>query len=431
MTNLIMIDCHDLGQHLACYGWDAVPSPNLDALAGRGVRFENSFCTAPQCCPSRAALYTGRYPHANGMFGLAHPPFNWRMHDGEVHLAKLLQDAGYHTAQIGVQHVTAQNAQAIGQLGFDHVAMEENSLHIGELVSVYLRNVTDRPFFLNIGFFDPHRDARGYFHQAPPDNSKGVSIPPYIPDIPEAYEEFAQLQGVIGKMDAAIGMIWRAIVDNDLLNDTWLIFTTDHGIAMPRAKTTLYDPGIETALITYAQPFDIVGGKVHDALISNVDIVPTILDGLGITPPENVHGRSFWNLLSGEDYTPNAHIFAEKTFHTAYEPQRAVRSERYKLIWNAEVDIINVAADIQHSPIYPHMIDELTVERPPFELYDLQSDPVECVNLAGQAEYADVEHDLREALLAWMQSTGDPLLAGPISSPYYDEAKRQLLRGKA
>jgi N-sulfoglucosamine sulfohydrolase len=267
------------------------------------------------------------------------------------------------------------------------------------------------------------------FGQADPDDSLGISLPPYIPDTPQARSEFAQLQGVIGLMDAAVGVIWEALQANDLLSDTWVIFTTDHGIAMPRAKTTMYDPGIETALLMYAEPFGLTDGLVFDEMISNVDIVPTILDGLGITPPDTLHGRSFWGLLTGTDYPPNTHIFVEKTFHTAYEPQRAVRTDRYKLIWNAEVDIINVAADIQHSPIYPQMIDELTLERPPFELYDLEADPVERQNLIGQVAYADVERDLRERLLGWMQSTNDPLLNGPISSPYYNEAKRLLLGG--
>jgi arylsulfatase A-like enzyme len=113
MTHFVMIDCHDLGQHLACYGWDGVPSPNLDRIAATGVRFKNSFGTAPQCCSSRAE----RYAHANGMFGLAHPPFNWRMHDGELHLSRLLQEAGYHIAQIGMQHVTTQAVEPIKQLG--------------------------------------------------------------------------------------------------------------------------------------------------------------------------------------------------------------------------------------------------------------------------------------------------------------------------
>lgn len=427
MTNLVMIDCHDLGQHLGCYGWDGVPSPNLDRIAAAGVRFENSFCTAPQCCPSRAALYTGRYPHANGMFGLAHPPFNWRMHDDEVHLARLFQQAGYQTAQIGMQHVTTQAVEHIERLGFDHVEMTDEAPAVAERVVAFLERVETRPFFLNIGFTEPHRDAAGYFGQAPPDDSRGVSLPPYIPDTPEARIEFAQLQGVIGKMDAAVGVIWEALQANDLLGETWLVFTTDHGIAMPRAKTTMYDPGIETALIMVGESFGLTGGRVVTEMISNVDVVPTLLEGLGVPGPDSLHGRSFWSLLMGGDYTPNLQIFAEKTFHTAYEPQRAIRTERYKLIWNAEVDIINVAADIQHSPIFPQMIDELTQERPPFELYDLQADPVERENLAGRAAYAEVERDLRQRLLHWMKTTDDPLLQGPIASPYYDEAKRRLL----
>jgi N-sulfoglucosamine sulfohydrolase len=429
MTNLVMIDCHDLGRHLGCYGWSGVPSPNLDRIATEGVRFANSFCTAPQCSPSRAALYTGRYAHANGMFGLAHAPFNWRMNTDEVHLAGHLQNAGYFTAQIGVQHVTQWSTESIRQLGFDHVEIRDDAPDIARQVTAFLEGVGQQPFFLNIGFTEPHRDMDGGFGQADPDDSLGISLPPYIPDTPQARSEFAQLQGVIGLMDAAVGVIWEALQANDLLSDTWVIFTTDHGIAMPRAKTTMYDPGIETALLMYAEPFGLTDGLVFDEMISNVDIVPTILDGLGITPPDTLHGRSFWGLLTGKDYPPNTHIFVEKTFHTAYEPQRAVRTDRYKLIWNAEVDIINVAADIQHSPIYPQMIDELTLERPPFELYDLHIDPVERQNLIGQAAYADIERDLRERLLGWMQSTNDPLFNGPIASPYYNEAKRQLLGG--
>lgn len=421
-----MMDCHDLGQHLGCYGWESVPSQNLDALAGRGVRFANSFCTAPQCCPSRAALYTGRYPHANGMFGLAHPPFNWRLHEDETHLARIMQQAGYHTVQIGTQHVTAQNEQAIQQLGFDAVQMGDDALVTAQHVADFLATKPERPVFLNIGFFEPHRDPQGYFHQAPPDRSKGVALPPYVPHTPEAEEEFAQLQGVIGKLDRAIGIIWEALEVNGWLGDTWLIFTTDHGIAMPRAKTTLYDPGIEVALLMVAEPFGLTGGRVVQELVSNVDIVPTIVEALGIDAPQTLHGRSLWPLLTGGDDTPREHIFAEKTFHTAYEPQRAIRTERYKLIWNAEVDIINVAADIQHSPFYPQMIEELTVERPPLELYDLHADPVERNNLAEHPDYAGVLHELRHKLLRWLEETGDPLLNGPIASPYYDRAKRLL-----
>jgi arylsulfatase A-like enzyme len=430
LTNLIVIDCHDLGQHLGCYGQETVPSPNLDALAARGVRFANSFCTAPQCSPSRAGLYTGRFSHANGMLGLVHAPFNWRLHADETHLARYLQDAGYLTAHMGMQHVTAHTPEAVRALGFDTSALIEPPLEIARQAAEFLKSAHDRPFFLNIGFVEPHRDEQGLFKQAPADRSRGVRVPPYLPQTPEAEAEFAELQGVIGLMDAAVGRIWDALEESGLLDETWLIFTTDHGLAMPRAKCTLYDPGIQTALIMHAPPFGLTGSRVYDQMISNVDIVPTILDLLGVQAPDNLHGFSFADLLRGQPYAPRQAVFAGKTFHTAYEPQRAIRTDRYKLIWNAEVDIINVPGDIMHSPIYPQMIDRLTVERPPLELYDLLADPLEMHNLIGVPDLAPVADELRARLLAWMQATGDPLLNGPVASPYNRRAL-DLLTGDA
>ena len=422
MVNLVIIDCHDLGQHLGVYGWETVRSPHLDAIAKKGVRFENSFCTAPQCSPSRAALYTGRYPHANGMFGLAHDPFNWRLYPGEIHLAQYLREAGYETTLIGFQHVTRHEPTEVQKLGFDHVLFENDAERVGDLVENHLRQTSRQPFMLNIGFWVPHRDENGAFKQAPPDSTFGVQVPLYLPQTPEASQEFAQFQGVIHQMDRVVGRIWSLLEDLLLLKNTWLIFTTDHGIAMPRAKCTLHDAGIETALIMYAEPFNLTGGKVFYEMISNVDLVPTILEMLNLPQPGHLHGRSFERLLSGDAYEPREHIFAEKTFHTAYEPQRAIRTERYKLIWNVEVGIMNVPGDIMRSPIFPQMINSVVQELPPFELYDLLLDPLEYRNLIAEPEYADLARDLKAKLLQWMRETGDPILQSPVSSPFYRAA---------
>lgn len=429
MTNLILIDCHDLGRHLSCYGWSSVTSDHLDQLAADGVRFANSFCTAPQCSPSRAALYTGRYGHTNGMLGLAHDPFSWRLHPDEVYLARYLQDAGYHTAHVGVQHVIENTEDAVKSLGFDTVLDGYLAPEVAESAAAFIQQTPDQPFFLNIGFFEPHRDGEGVFKIAPPDDSKGVQLPPYIPETEAARQEFTELQGMIKQMDEGVGRILAALDAADLRDNTWVIFTTDHGLAMPRAKCTMYDPGIGVALLMHAPELGIVGGETISEMVSHVDLLPTVLDGLGLPLPEHLHGRSYWARLKGKAFTPRDAVFASKTFHTDYEPQRAIRTEGYKLIWNAEVDIINVPADIMHSPIYPQMIDVLTVERWPFELYDLQSDPNETINLANDPAYATIRDELRERLLAWMQATDDPLLKGPVSSPYYARAMRQLTAG--
>jgi arylsulfatase A-like enzyme len=196
---------------------------------------------------------------------------------------------------------------------------------------------------------------------------------------------------------------------------------------MPRAKCTMFDPDLKTSLIMLAEPLGLTGGRVLTELVSHIDLVPTVLEALGIDIPATLQGRSYWTLLQGGDYQPRDMVYAEKTFHTDYEPQRMVRSARYKLVWNAEVDITNVPADIMHSPIYPQMIDILTEKRLPIELYDLQADPNEMHNLAGQPEYAEIEADLRQRLLAWMRETEDPLLDGPVASPYYYQAVQMLL----
>lgn len=427
MTNLIVIDCHDLGQHLSCYGQSTVSSDALDSLAKRGIQFENSFCTAPQCSPSRATLYTGRYSHSNGMMGLAHKPFSWRMHSDETYLAQYLQDAGYETVHVGVQHVTSGNESSVRALGFDRILPNGDlAPDVATSAIAYLKESHQRPFFLNIGFFEPHRDHNGEYKIAPPDESKGVELPSYIPQIPEAQQEFTELQGMIQQMDKSVALVIETLESSNLMDDTWLIFTTDHGLAMPRAKCTMYDPGIETALIMHAPSLGLVGGKRLSQMVSHVDLVPTILDGLDIDIPDHLQGRSYWSLLQG---TADAHrdaVYASKTFHTDYEPQRMIRTTTHKLIWNAEVDIINVPADIMHSPIYPHMIDVLTVERPPFELYDLVNDPREMHNLADDVAHTAILDTLRERLFAWMRDTNDPILEGPIASPYYYRAMQQL-----
>jgi arylsulfatase A-like enzyme len=312
-------------------------------------------------------------------------------------------------------------------LGFDQRLPGRSAPELAAAAIAFLEQPHERPFFLNLGFFEPHRDQTGGYRMTPPYDERGISRPPYLPDTREARQELADLQGDIRLMDMAVGEIVAALERLDLLGETWLIFTTDHGLAMPRAKCTMFDPGLKTSLIMLAEPLGLTGGRVLTELVSHIDLVPTVLEALGIDIPATLQGRSYWTLLQGGDYQPRDMVYAEKTFHTDYEPQRMVRSARYKLVWNAEVDITNVPADIMHSPIYPQMIDILTEKRLPIELYDLQADPNEMHNLAGQPEYAEIEADLRQRLLAWMRETEDPLLDGPVASPYYYQAVQMLL----
>ena len=423
-SSVLFLTCHDLGQHLGCYGQKTVTSPALDGLAAGGVRFARSFCTAPQCSPSRASLHTGRYPHSVGVMGLAHPPFGWRLDPREKHMAHLLGEAGYTTTLVGMQHLTEHGAAH--ELGYTQVLPVAPAYAEAEAAIGVLRELCqqDRPFYLEVGFEEPHRPYD--FGGAQPDTSRGVAIPPYLPDAPESRQDMAAFQGAIRQMDEGVGRILHALDDLGIADRTCVIFATDHGAAMPRAKCTLYDPGIEVALL-WRWPGTLPGGRVVSEMVSNVDVTPSLLDALGLPVPASVQGRSFWRLLSANSYVARAEIFAEKTFHTYYEPMRAIRTDRYKLIVNFEVSTrVDVPSDIRESPIYPLMLSEFDDVRPPRELYDLETDPWEQDNLAGTPNLATVEQDLNLRLLNWMQSTNDPLLNGPVASPYYTEALAHL-----
>ena len=401
-------------------------SPGLDGLAASGVRFGNSFCTAPQCSPSRAALHTGRYPHSTGVLGLAHHPFGYRLDPRERHLAHILSDAGYTTSLIGMQHLIEHGSAH--ELGYQEVEPVAPAYDEAEVALAQLRalSAARKPFYLEVGFEEPHRPYD--FGGAQPDTSRGVAVPPYLPDGSESREDFAAFQGAIRQMDAAVGRILAGLDDLGIAEQTLVVFATDHGAAMPRAKCTLYDPGIEVAVLMRWPERGLAGGRVIDDLVSNVDVTPTVLDALGLPAGTTLHGRSLWPLLSNsEGYVARDEVFAEKTYHTHYEPMRAVRTARYKLILNLEVGLrFDVPGDILESPIYPLMIPQVLGNRPPLELYDLASDPLEQTNLADSPELADVQADLRRRLLRWMEDTDDPLLRGPVTSPYYRDALDRL-----
>lgn len=426
--NILFITAHDLGRHLGCYGRQSVRTPALDHLAATGVLFENSYCNAPQCSPSRASLHTGRFPHATGVLGLSHSPFNWELPPDEYHLASILRTAGYETSLFGVQHL--MDREHGSQLGYDLYDSEQDAVAaplLGEKAADFLRDPQrhEHPFYLEVGFFEPHRPF--HWGGATADEAQGVELPTYLPDTEEARSEVAALQGAINQLDVGVGTLLAALEEAGLATTTWVVFAADHGLAMPRSKCTLYDPGLEVALIMRWPDGGLRDGRRLPELLSHVDVVPTILDALRLPAPNQLHGRSFWPLLQGDFYKPNRMIFAEKTYHTAYEPMRGVRTSTHKLICNFESGSkIDVPDDVRLGLIYPQMLPQITGQRGIIELYDLHADPQEHLNLAGRPEIATEERVLRNELRRWMEQTDDPLLNWPLPSPFYQSALAAL-----
>jgi len=429
--NIILITPHDLGQHLGCYGVGSVRTPHIDRLAEQGVRFARSFCVAPQCSPSRAAMLTGRYPHANGVLGLCHGGFKWDLHDNEVHLAQRLHDAGWYSALVGIQHETRRP----DQMGYDEIVPEQfrpdghalaASIADQAVEFIGRRADADRPFFLQLGFFEPHR-APGTPTNWPPSAHPPVdkpTVPGYLVDDAAAREELGCFEASVQDVDDAVGRVMQALDAHGLGDDTLVIFTADHGIPFPRAKCSVYDPGLEVPLILRWPNGPWSAGTVHEAMVSKVDYVPTLCDLLGFETPGDLHGRSFAPLLRGEPFEPRSAVFGEMTFHDYYDPIRCLRTERHKLIVNFMFNKGFMDPSQQWRPrtITVKPADPARSRHPLVELYDLDADLLEHNNLAEDPAHAATRRDLLDRLHRWMQETGDPLLEGVPTPPMHEEA---------
>ena len=433
--NIVLLHCHDLGQYLGCYGVD-VDTPAIDSLAESGARFENHFGTAPQCSPSRGSLNTGRYPHVNGLTGLAHG--EWGLDPDERILPQYLGEAGYETHLFGLQHI----AQDTDRLGYDRVHSEGN-LYPGVSPAVHesnrARNVTaavssfleegayDAPFFASVGLFEVHRveEAEGRFGFDPdyydPADPEWVQPLPYLPDRRGIRHDLAEMHGMVAAIDDAVGEIRATLEATGLEEETLLVFTTEHGIAFPRAKGSCYDPGLEAALIL-RYPGLADAGETYGELLSNVDVLPTVLDLLEVEVPADLDGRSFLPLLTDDEYDARDRIFAEMTWHDMYNPVRAIRTDRYKYVRNFwHLPKVYLSTDVFASRAGREVREKYGVPTRPYEeLYDLRETPQEDENVIHDPEYQDVRVELSRQLHEWMAATDDPLLEGPQVPADYD-----------
>ena len=292
----------------------------------------------------------------------------------------------------------------------------------GARASEWLRSeaAKHRPFYLHVGFWETHRPFCGTEFQeeaARRIDREALEVPGYLPDTPPARAELAELHQSVSRVDAAVGKILQALEEAKLDSDTLVLFTADHGLPFPRAKGTLYDPGIQVALMVRGGQAK-AGARVRD-LTANVDMMPTLLQAAGLPVPERVQGQSFLGALGGDAAKRAAReaVYAEKTYHEHYDPMRCLRTNRHKYIHNfADRPMLVLPSDIYNSPTRQSILDDESIwaHRPQEELYDIARDPLEQDNLALQPQYADQCAAFKQQLHEWMRATGDPLLAGAI-----------------
>jgi arylsulfatase A-like enzyme len=415
---------HDTGRFVSPYGYTTVNTPHFERLAEWGTTFDCCFCTTPLCGPARAALVTGLTPHQNGMNGLPSDMLGgWDLVRKDRHLAQVLKTSGYRTVLCGFEHETRD----LFSVGFEEAINGTGSgsnggANIGgagaEIQAWFDRNPEigkKQPFYMQIGSHETHRI---WTKSAEPYEAKGIWKAPYLIDDPEIDREMAEFQGAVGELDDGLGKILDVFERQGIADQTIFVITTDHGIDFPRAKGTLFDPGIEVFLFMAYKNGGWQQGKRCPVLTSHLDIYPTLLEACGIPLPEELAGCSLLPQLTGAVDTGNRDaVYVEKTYHDNYDPMRGLRTDRYKYVLNFDAQTL-YDVRIATAPRYNWFRFPIrkTLRE---ELYDLDNDPVEANNVANHPDYSAIAQQLRVKLAQWMLQTGDPLLDGPIPSPYH------------
>ncbi len=435
---------------LSCYGDPNVKTPALDRLAAGGMKFHRFFTAAPQCVPSRASLLTGRSPVAARITRFSSP-----LPREEITFPEILREkAGYYVGVCGRSYHLdgsgARSGAAIGDLleqhklrtfdqRFDYVKQGSDVQAIEQMREFLDLKPADKPFCLWVNFSDPHHVWNAPAADRP--DPATLRLPAYWPDLPGMREQLADYCAEVNRLDRSVGAVLDLLRERDFANRTLVVFAGDNGAALPHGKGSLYDPGCNVPFLV-RWPEVVKAGGESRALISGEDLAPTLLTAVGVAVPARMTGVSFLPLLKGEPFTARKHLFTERGPHgsapvsvdmknSGYDLSRAVRSERYKFIYNctpwipyAPVDSAGGAAWQQMSAA--HVAGTLdsalratyyTAPRPVYELYDLEQDPSELRNLSGQPALLEVERALRIALAEKMITDFDylPLPAIPAS----------------
>ncbi|VGO20695.1 Choline-sulfatase [Pontiella sulfatireligans] len=442
---LVLSDDHSV-PHLGAYGDVNCTrlnlTPNLDDFAEQSMRFTRAYTAAPQCAPSRISIFAGRSP-----VGISSTRFAQPARPGTPFVTDLLRAAGYWVGLDGRhQHLDGQNKDAphvtetLEQLGMRGPLFESRFDHFvrgAKTKGEYLKNVpgmfgavldevpADKPFFLYFGFNQPHRKWGDDHEGIDPAELK---LPGDWPDLPEVRLDYSRYLAEVRDLDIGFGMIMKVLAERGLDKNTLVFFMGDNGEALLRGKGTLFSRGLNVPLMV-RWPGKVQPGSVSDVLISGIDLAPTMLSAAGVAPDEGMTGQDFKPLLLDQAFEGQEQIFGERSWHfgpitrtDGFDLSRSVVTKRYNFIYNGIPERSYTPVDMAKKNVAWEAIKAAHQEghlegvheriffqnpRPIFELYDLEKDPFELNNLAGQAAVADVEVAMREKLDCWMVREGD------------------------
>jgi N-sulfoglucosamine sulfohydrolase len=472
--NIVLVVTDDESPTLGCYGDQVAVTPAVDALATDGTVFTHAFATTASCSASRSVILSGLHNHANGQYGHQHDFHKFASWHDVVSLAlpRALAGVGYRTARIGKFHVAPEEVYH-----FERVLRGRagNPVAMAEGCRDFIMAADERPFFLYFATIDPHRgggvDATSPLELKPdlfgnlPERAAhpgvaevffdpaAVPVPSFLPDTPETRAELAQYYQSCARVDQGLARLVNLLREAGLYDQTLIVFTSDHGMAFPGGKTTVYEPGLRVPLVV-RDPYTPQRGVRTDALVSHIDLTPTLLDFAGgldrernrptrwIDPAaywkdkpyaaaenrgprpglEAYHGRSWLGILGDPDAEHHDELFASHTFHEIqmYYPMRVVRDRDYKLIWNIAHPLpYPFASDLWAASSWQAQYRQSLaapwgkrtvgayIQRPRFELYDMRNDPDETTNLALDPAHSDTLALYKQRLRQRQKALGD------------------------
>lgn len=428
--NILLIVSEDNGPHLSCYGDRVIRTPNLDKIAEKGVLFRNAYVTQAVCSPSRSSILSGLYPHQNGHLGLA--THGYHMVGKVRNLYQIMKDAGYRTGMIGKLHLNPESDFPIDYHPIKGSNFERKGLErYSELAGSFISESND-PFFLMVNFPDAHFPFKDTVENRPSKtvDPENVKVFPYIGFENERLKNYtANIYNCILRLDECVGELMTKLSDSGKEDNTMVIYLGDHGCQMARAKIWVYEASDKIPFIV-KWPGKVEEGSQSDALISMIDIVPTICDVLGLEIPDKVTGKSILPLLKNPGLQFRKNLFVERNCDAKefYFPQRAIRDKRYKLIYtlldNRKDPAVVLYLGNNPHPAYRGTLTMEELQTAPdnlkkvyrnwiqpsrLQLFDLQNDPWEFNDLAGNPEYDKVKADLFNKLTKWQEETDDPL----------------------
>ena len=427
--NIVLIIADDIGaKDLGCFGNQDVKTPNIDALASSGLKFTNMYVTTSSCSPSRSSIITGRYPHNTGAPELHDP-----LPADQFMFPALLKNAGYYSVLSGKNHMGPSVKKA-----FDMISPGKGPGAEEDWVSILKERPENKPFFMWFASHDAHRDWQVDENNIQYD-PKDLSVPPMLYDGPETRKDMTGYYHEISRLDKYVGEVVNELKRQGVLENTYIIFMSDNGSPFPRNKVRLYDSGIKT-------PFILAGPGVRTAgvnsLLSAIDIAPTIMDVAGIAKDKRMQGKSFYEVLQGQDKAVRNFVFAEHNWHVFQSYERMVRYKNWVYIRNGFPERQNLAGesarnfpagkelwDAQEKGLLnENQKDVFLKPRPKEELYNLAEDPFQFTNVASADSSKEMLSYLSKVLDIWIKETGDSKPQNP--TPDRDDVYGKRLAGE-